>query len=95
MKYGGSQSKLFDYLASGKPIICNAKWGYNLIERYSCGVVTENQTPEAFVKAVEYLLTLSDDEIAKMGRNSRTIAEMYDQPVLVDKLCKVIEFVMK
>ena len=23
MKYGGSQSKLFDYLASGKPIICN------------------------------------------------------------------------
>ena len=95
MKYGGSQSKLFDYLASGKPIICNAKWGYNLIERYSCGVVTENQTPEAFVKAVEYLLTLSDDEIAKMGRNSREIAEMYDQPVLVDKLCEVIGFVMK
>ena len=23
MKYGGSQSKLFDYLACGKPIICN------------------------------------------------------------------------
>ena len=95
MKYGGSQSKLFDYLASGTPIICNAKWGYNLIERYSCGVVTEEQTPEAFVKAIRYLVELPDDEIEQMGKNSRKVAEMYDQPELVDKLCEVIEFVVK
>ncbi len=95
MKYGGSQSKLFDYLASGRPIICNAKWGYNLIERYNCGVVTETQTPESFVKAIRYLIELSDDEINEMGRNSRNVAEMYDQPQLVDKLCEVIDFVKK
>lgn len=95
MKYGGSQSKLFDYLASGTPIISNAKWGYNLIERYACGVVTENQTPEAFVKAIEFLLTLTEEEILQMGRNGRNVAEMYDQPELVDKLCEVIDFVTK
>ena len=95
MKYGGSQSKLFDYLASGTPIICNAKWGYNLIERYSCGVVTEDQTPDAFVRAIKELLSLSEDEIAKMGQNGRKVAEMYDQPELVDKLCEVIDFVAK
>ena len=94
MKYGGSQSKLFDYLASGRPIICNAKWGYNLIERYNCGIVTEEQTPEAFVKAICYLLDLSDDEIKKMGMNSRRVAEMYDQPQLVDKLCEVLDSVL-
>lgn len=91
MKYGGSQSKLFDYLASGTPIICNAKWGYNLIERYSCGVVTEDQTPEAFVKSIKHLLSLSEEEIAKMGENGRKVAEMYDQPQLVDKLCEVLK----
>lgn len=95
MKYGGSQSKLFDYLASGRPIICNAKWGYNLIERYNCGIVTDNQTPQAFVKAILQLVKLSKDEILKMGQNSRKVAEMYDQPHLVDKLCEVIQFVSK
>lgn len=95
MKYGGSQSKLFDYLASGTPIICNAKWGYNLIERYNCGVVTDDQTPEAFAKGIQYLLTLSEEDIKQMGNNGRKVAEMYDQPELVEKLCKVIDFVVK
>ena len=95
MKYGGSQSKLFDYLASGTPIICNAKWGYNLIERYFCGVVTEDQSPDAFVKAIKKLLSLSKEEITLMGKNGRKVAEMYDQPELVDQLCKVIDFVLK
>lgn len=93
MKYGGSQSKLFDYLASGRPIICNARWGYNLIERFTCGVVTAEQTPEAFVEAILYLVNLGKDEIKKMGQNGRKVAEMYDQPELVDKLCEVINFV--
>lgn len=95
MKYGGSQSKLFDYLASGKPIICNAKFGYNLIERYNCGVVTENQTSKAFADTVENLCKLSDLELKEMGNRARKAAEDYDQPILVDKLCEVFEFISK
>ncbi|MBP5598288.1 MAG: glycosyltransferase family 4 protein [Pseudobutyrivibrio sp.] len=93
MKYGGSQSKLFDYLASGTPIICNAKWGYNLIERYNCGLVTEEQTPEAFVKAILILVNMSEYEIKELGNNGRKVAEMYDQPVLVDELINVLDFI--
>lgn len=95
MKYGGSQSKLFDYLASGTPIICNAKWGYNLIERYSCGIVTEDQSAESFVKSILYLLNLNEDEIKTIGRNGRKVAEMYDQPRLVDQLLEVIDYTLK
>lgn len=95
MKYGGSQSKLFDYLASGRPIICNTKWGYNLIERYHCGVVADAQTPEAFANTIQDLLHLSKQEIIQMGNNSRMVAEMYDQPQLVNKLCEVIDYVRK
>ncbi len=93
MKYGGSQSKLFDYLASGRPIICNAKWGYNLIERYDCGIVTEDQTPKAFADAVEKLYRMDNEAVDHMGQNSRRVAEMYDQPILVDKLCEVFDFI--
>lgn len=92
MKYGGSQSKLFDYLASGKPIICNAKFGYNLIERYNCGLVTENQTSEAFANTVEMLCELEESKLKRMGKNARKVAERYDQPSLVDELCKVFNF---
>lgn len=93
MKYGGSQSKLFDYLASGKPIICNAKFGYNLIERYNCGLVTENQTSEAFADAVEKLCCLSEEDLLLMGRRARHVAEEYDQPTLVDRLCQIFEYI--
>lgn len=93
MKYGGSQSKLFDYLASAKPIICNAKFGYNLIERYDCGIVTENQSEAAFTKVIKEICSLSDEKLELMGENARKAALDYDQPVLVDKLIKVIDYV--
>ena len=92
MKYGGSQSKLFDYLASGKTIICNAKFGYNLIERYNCGLVTENQTSKAFADTVEKICGMPEAELKMMGNRARKAAEDYDQPGLVDKLEEVFNF---
>ena len=94
MKYGGSQSKLFDYLASGKPIICNAKFGYNLITRYDCGIVTENQSTKAFEKAVLKICNIDKDKLEKMGNNARKAAEDYDQPILVDKLENVFYYLI-
>lgn len=93
MKYGGSQSKLFDYLASGKPIICNAKFGYNLIERYNCGLVTENQTSKAFANTVEKICGMPEADLKMMGNRARKAAEDYDQPGLVDKLILVFNYV--
>lgn len=93
MKYGGSQSKLFDYLASGKPVICNAKFGYNLIERYNCGLVTQNQTAESFADTVERLCGLPDCELEEMGKRARQAAEDYDQPALVNILEDVFAFI--
>ena len=93
MKYGGSQSKLFDYLASGKPIICNGKFGYNLITRHECGLVTEDQSAEEFANTVEALYKMPEEKRLQMGKNSRRVAEMYDQPILVDQVMNVINYV--
>lgn len=94
-KYGGSQSKLFDYLASARPVICNVKFGYNLIERYNCGVVASDQSPEALADAIDTLYKKSPLELKEMGIRARKAAEMYDQPILVDELEKVFEYVSK
>ena len=37
-KYGGSQNKQFEYLASGRPICANVKMGYSIINEYKCGI---------------------------------------------------------
>ena len=95
MKYGGSQSKLFDALAAGRPILCNAKFGYNLITRYNCGVVTDEQTPEAFKKAVLELYNMPKSELDQMGKNGRKAAIDYDIPVLVDKFIGVLDYLDK
>lgn len=34
---GNSSNKLFEYMASGKPIISTVRMGYSLIRRYGCG----------------------------------------------------------
>lgn len=95
MKYGGSQSKLFDYLASGRPIICNAKFGYNLIERFNCGVVADNQTAKALADAIEKLYSSGDIVLEEMGMRARHCAIGYDQPLLVDKLENVFDYVIE
>ena len=89
MKYGGSQSKLFDYLAAGRPILCNAVFGYNLITRYNCGLITEKQDSFSFLKCIKQLYLMDEKERCEMGKNARKAAEIYDIPNLVNELERV------
>ncbi len=93
MKYGGSQSKLFDYLASGRPIICNMKMRYNLVAKFNCGLITENQSAKAFADTIQEFYGFKKEQLEEMGYNSRRVAEAYDQPGLVDRLCEVFDFI--
>lgn len=95
MKYGGSQSKLFDYLSIGKPIICNCNFGYNLITRYNCGLVTKSQETDDFVSSIIEMFNLPQSTKEEFGNNSRKAAEKYDISILVDQLKTVLDFVAK
>lgn len=52
-RYGGSQNKLFDYLASGKPIISGEDGKYSVIKEYGCGISQTFATAEDFVSAID------------------------------------------
>ena len=49
---GNSSNKLFEYMASGKPIISTVKMGYCILEKYQCGLSLEECTPEALAEEI-------------------------------------------
>lgn len=92
---GNSSNKLFEYMASGKPIISTVCMGYSIINRYQCGVELEEDTPEALAEQVMRFHDMSEEQLARMGANARNGAKDFDIGVMTQKLVKVIESVMK
>ncbi|MCS7231815.1 MAG: glycosyltransferase [Endomicrobia bacterium] len=54
-KYGISSNKLFDYLASGKPIIFSSNSTNNLVEEAGAGITVPPDNPEELAKAIFYV----------------------------------------
>ena len=49
---GNSSNKLFEYMASGKPVISTVHMGYSIIKKYNCGVELDEDTPEALAEQI-------------------------------------------
>lgn len=92
-KYGGSQNKNFEYLASGKPVLSTIKMGYDIIERYNAGISLGSQTPQSIGKAVISISEMEEDQYQVLSKNAREAAKEYDFTVLTDKLIDIIESV--
>ena len=91
-KYGVSFNKLFDYLASGKPVIFSSNASNNPVAEAEAGLTVSPENPEAVAEAIIKLYNMDEKEREKMGKNGRKYVEKYHSiPVLVDKLEKVIK----
>ena len=88
---GNSSNKLFEYMASGKPIISTVRMGYSIIEKYHCGVELEECTPEALAEAIMKFHDMPLAERRQYGRNAAEGAKGFDFEILTDKLLEVIE----
>lgn len=86
---GNSSNKLFEYLASGKPIITNVKMGYSIIQKYKCGMESEFDTAESIADCIQkiYSNKLLQEE---MSMNSIDAASDFDYSVLTNHLIEVI-----
>ena len=91
---GNSSNKLFEYMASGKPIISTVHMGYSIIKRYNCGVVLDEDTPEALAKEIMRFHDMSIEERDQIGRNAREGVKDFDFKALTEKLLRVIESVI-
>jgi glycosyltransferase involved in cell wall biosynthesis len=90
LRYGISLNKLFDYLAAGKPIIETIRTGYDIIEKYDCGISMKEHDVGKLAKDV---VLLSDDckRYGELSVNALKATEYYSFDALTKKLIKIVE----
>lgn len=88
---GNSSNKLFEYMASGKPIISTVKMGYSIINKYECGIELEACTPECLAQAIARFCDMPEKEYEQFGANAYEGSKDFDFDVLTEKLLGVIE----
>ncbi len=89
-KYGLSLNKLFDYMASGKPILSNIESGYDNIRKYGCGIIVQSNSAESIADGILSIKTSSNKEYSRMCNQSKKAAEDFDYEKLSLKLLNIL-----
>ncbi len=91
IRYGDSSNKSFEYFAAGKPVLFTTRPNYSVVERFRCGLTTEDQKPETIAAAIDSIMHLTPEERETMCKNARKAAEAYDFKELSKKLAEIAE----
>ena len=89
-KYGLSPNKMFEYFASGKPIISNVECGYDMLKKYNCGITVNGGSAEALAEGILKFYNMPKEEYDTYCANALKAAKDFDYKILTDKLEKVI-----
>lgn len=89
-KYGGSQNKQFEYLASGRPICSNVKMGYSIIRNNHCGIEDNIRNAEKYASIIEGYSNMDEEEYKKECENATKAAEKYEYEHLTDEIEKIL-----
>ncbi len=90
---GNSSNKLFEYMASGKPVISTVKMGYCILDHYQCGLSLEEDTPRALADEILKIYNMPAEVYTRMSENARKGARDFDFSVLTERLYQVIKSV--
>ena len=89
--YGVSSGKLFQYLASGKPICSNIKMNYCLIENNYLGIAKNFETPQEYADAILLIASLDKMEYNAICTRVKEVSRHFDFNVLSTKLIGILE----
>lgn len=90
LRFGGSQSKSFQYMASGKPICANVAMSYCPINQFKLGIAKEFQTPTEYAEAIKSIYELKTDAYLQLCSNAREISKLYDYKNLTKKFVSAL-----
>ena len=88
--YGISFNKIFDYLAAGKPILCDFPCDYNPVIDGNAGFEIRSANTHDIAKEIERIANMTEDELALYGKAARETAKKYDFKILASKLINMI-----
>lgn len=89
-KYGLSFNKIFDYLAAGKPILCDFPANYNPVIMGEAGVSVESADPKDIARQIEAFVDMEPEKYNQYCNAARRTAEEYDFKRLTKKLMGAI-----
>ena len=89
-KYGLSLNKMFEYFASGKPTISNIECGYDLLDKYQCGITVQGGCPEALADGIIKFYNMPPEDYAHFCQQASMAAQDFDFKVLAEKLEQLI-----
>lgn len=86
-KYGISSNKIFDYLASGNPMISAVNTPNDFSEIADCGFSIPPENPEMLAEAVINISNMAEEKKREWGTNGRKYVEAnHDYSILARKL---------
>lgn len=94
-KYGGSQNKQFEYLASGRPICANVKMGYSIIEKYGCGIEENIDTVDRYAEIIVMYKNMPEELYQQQCKCAKEAAKNYDYNVLGKKIEAILNEVIE
>lgn len=92
---GNSSNKLFEYFASGKPVISTIDFSHNLITINNCGFVAANQSDLDLAHLFENLPDKHSEIYQKMCKNSLTTSQDFSFDALSNELNKCVDYVLE
>jgi len=77
----------------GKPILTtDVGDAAALVRKYKCGIVIDDNSPENLLKGIEKFRSLPEDELLRMGKNARKMAEKeFSMEKMREDMKKVME----
>lgn len=90
-KYGIGMNKLYDYMLSGRPIICGIDAADNPVALSGCGKIIPPQDVKAISDAVGEFYSMSGDELDKLGENGKKyVLQNNAYPILAKKFADAL-----
>lgn len=89
-QYGVSPNKLFDYLASGRPIIESGAQAQSFIRKTGCGLYCKAGDPSSIAEAIKAISLMPANERAKLGEIAKDQASTYDYKILAEKYLELL-----
>jgi len=90
-KYGSSSGKLFQYLASGKPICCNVELGYDLIKKYDLGFSRNFRSEQEYFDSILLIREMNLINYNSMCARVRSVANQFDYKILSKRMIEICD----
>lgn len=95
-RYGISLNKLFDYMASGKPIVLAGDVPNDLVKDANAGMTVPGDSPQRLADALLEMARRPRNEILRLGRNGRKFVEQrYSVEVLSVQFERLLDEVLR